>query len=188
MQVKHIWLQQSNISILVNRLLIFRKLNWFHYLPSQLKSSNLCHILTAYCGKIRVPSKRLERQPGGNKINNKLPSIKPFFRKFWRWTHTHTHTAIQTDSLMFVPCILEVVEMINDMHWLYHSFILYILTPTCFGSSLPSSGSFLDPSELPELQMEWVVYMKYTTEKESACVTQKDLRSSLIMADYYRNM
>jgi hypothetical protein len=36
--------------------------------------------------------------------------------------------------------------------------LFYILAPTCFGSSLPSSGSFLDPSELPEIQIEWVVY------------------------------
>jgi hypothetical protein len=33
-----------------------------------------------------------------------------------------------------------------------------ILASTCFGSSLPSSGSFLDPSELLEIQIEWVVY------------------------------
>jgi hypothetical protein len=33
-----------------------------------------------------------------------------------------------------------------------------MLAPTCFGSKLPSSGSFLDRSELLELQMEWVVY------------------------------
>jgi hypothetical protein len=36
--------------------------------------------------------------------------------------------------------------------------LFYILAPTCFGSSLPSSGSFLDPSELPEIQIDWVVY------------------------------
>jgi hypothetical protein len=35
----------------------------------------------------------------------------------------------------------------------------YILAPTCFGSSLPSSGSFLDPSELLEIQIEWVHIM-----------------------------
>jgi hypothetical protein len=29
-----------------------------------------------------------------------------------------------------------------------------ILVPTCFDSSLPSSGSFLDPSELLEIQIE----------------------------------
>jgi putative effector of murein hydrolase LrgA (UPF0299 family) len=28
-------------------------------------------------------------------------------------------------SLMFVPCVLEVVEMTNNMHWLYQPFILY---------------------------------------------------------------
>jgi hypothetical protein len=32
------------------------------------------------------------------------------------------------------------------------------LAPTCFSSSLPSSGRFLDPPELLEIQIEWVVY------------------------------
>jgi hypothetical protein len=36
--------------------------------------------------------------------------------------------------------------------------LFYILAPTCFGSSLPSSGSLLDPSELLEMQIEWMVY------------------------------
>jgi hypothetical protein len=36
--------------------------------------------------------------------------------------------------------------------------LFYILAPIGFGSGLPSSGSYLDPSELPELQIEWVVY------------------------------
>jgi hypothetical protein len=36
--------------------------------------------------------------------------------------------------------------------------LFYILAPTCFGSSLRSSGSLLDPSELLEIQIEWVVY------------------------------
>jgi hypothetical protein len=30
--------------------------------------------------------------------------------------------------------------------------------PTCFGSSLPSSVSLLDPPELLEIQIRWVVY------------------------------
>jgi hypothetical protein len=34
--------------------------------------------------------------------------------------------------------------------------LFYVLAPTCFGSSLPSSGSFLDTSELLEIQIEWV--------------------------------
>jgi hypothetical protein len=42
-------------------------------------------------------------------------------------------------------------------------FYLYVLAPTYFGSSLPSSGSILDPSELAEIQIEWLVYIKYVT-------------------------
>jgi hypothetical protein len=37
-----------------------------------------------------------------------------------------------------------VVEMTKNMHYCTTSF--RPLAPTCFGSSLPSSGSFLDPS------------------------------------------
>jgi hypothetical protein len=36
--------------------------------------------------------------------------------------------------------------------------LFYILAPTCFGSSVTSLESFLDPSELLETQIEWVVY------------------------------
>jgi hypothetical protein len=41
---------------------------------------------------------------------------------------------------------------------IYTIHLFYILAPTCFDSSLPSSGSFLDPSELFGIQIEWVVY------------------------------
>jgi hypothetical protein len=54
---------------------------------------------------------------------------------------------------MFVPSILDVVEM-NDCT----TPLFFILAPTCFGNSLLSPGSFLDPSELLEIQTEWVVY------------------------------
>jgi hypothetical protein len=36
--------------------------------------------------------------------------------------------------------------------------LFYTLAPTCSVSSLPSSGSFLDHSELLEIQIGWVVY------------------------------
>jgi hypothetical protein len=78
------------------------------------------------------------------------------------------------------------------------------LVPTCFDSSLPSSGSFLYPSELPEIQIEWVVYhiiRGYGAHRPRNHtlydippflfvfqVTQKDIRSSLMMAGYCRNM
>jgi hypothetical protein len=38
------------------------------------------------------------------------------------------------------------------------TLLFHMLAPTCFGSSLPSSGSFLDPSELLEIQIELVLY------------------------------
>jgi hypothetical protein len=52
--------------------------------------------------------------------------------------------------------MLGVVEIYTDCT----TPLFYILAPTYFGSSLPSSGSFLDPSELLEIQIEWVVYHK----------------------------
>jgi hypothetical protein len=96
--------------------------------------------------------------------------------------------------------------------------LFYILAPTCFGSSLPSSGSFLDPSALLEIQIKWVVYHTmcgYVAEAGKHNrrnhdnpahrprnhtlydippmrfvfqVTQKDLRSFLMMAGYCRDM
>jgi hypothetical protein len=36
--------------------------------------------------------------------------------------------------------------------------LFYALAPTCFSSSLPSPGRILDPSELLEIQIEWVEY------------------------------
>jgi hypothetical protein len=38
--------------------------------------------------------------------------------------------------------------------------LFYVLAPTCFGCSLSSSGSLLDPSKLLEIRIEWVVYHK----------------------------
>jgi hypothetical protein len=46
--------------------------------------------------------------------------------------------------------------------------LFYLLAPTCFGSSLSSSGSFLDPSELPEIHIEFVIYLKYITDKKKS--------------------
>jgi hypothetical protein len=48
----------------------------------------------------------------------------------------------------------------NDQQYalIFTTPLFYVLAPTCFGSSLPSSGNYLDPSELPEIQIEWAVY------------------------------
>jgi hypothetical protein len=44
----------------------------------------------------------------------------------------------------------------NNQHYtlICSTPLFYILAPTCFGTSLTSSGSFLDPSELLEIQIE----------------------------------
>jgi hypothetical protein len=61
-------------------------------------------------------------------------------------------------GLMFLPCIIR--RSRNNQHnaLICTTSLFYILAPTCFGSSLQSSGSFLDPSELLEIQIDWVVY------------------------------
>jgi hypothetical protein len=41
----------------------------------------------------------------------------------------------------------------------------YMLAPTCFGSSLPSSGSFWILLSYVKIQIDMVVYLKYITDK-----------------------
>jgi hypothetical protein len=66
---------------------------------------------------------------------------------------------------MFVPCIIR--RSSNNQHYALNCTtpLFYILAPTCFGSSLPSSGRVLDPSQVLELHIEEVVYLKRVTEK-----------------------
>jgi hypothetical protein len=45
-------------------------------------------------------------------------------------------------NLIIVPRIIDVVEITNTMHRFAPLLYSYMLAPTCFGSSLPSSGSF----------------------------------------------
>src|SRR5215510_2939430 len=59
---------------------------------------------------------------------------------------------------MFVPCIIRCSRNDQQYALICTTPLFYTLAPTCFGSSLPSSGSILDPSELLEIQIEWVVY------------------------------
>jgi hypothetical protein len=66
---------------------------------------------------------------------------------------------------MFVPCIITRSK--NNQHYalICTTTLFYILAPTCFGSRLPSSESFLDPSELLEIQIEWVVYHGHASQR-----------------------
>jgi hypothetical protein len=63
-----------------------------------------------------------------------------------------------SDCLMFIPCIIRCVRNDQQYALICNTPLFYVLAPTCYGSSPPSSGSFLYPSELPEIQIEWVVY------------------------------
>jgi hypothetical protein len=56
------------------------------------------------------------------------------------------------NCLMFVPCIAR-RSINNQLYALnYITSLFNIQNPTCFGSGLSSSGSFLDPCELLEMQ------------------------------------
>jgi hypothetical protein len=59
---------------------------------------------------------------------------------------------------MFAPYVIR--RSRNNQHYALICTVLlfYILAPTFFDSSLPSSGIFLDASELLETQIEWVLY------------------------------
>jgi hypothetical protein len=63
-----------------------------------------------------------------------------------------------TVRVMFVPCIIRRSRNNQRYVLICTTPLFYTLAPTCFGSSLPSSGSLLDPSELLKIQIEWVVY------------------------------
>jgi hypothetical protein len=63
-------------------------------------------------------------------------------------------TELFKHSLMFLPCIIR--RSRNNQHYALNCTtpLFNTLDPKCFGSSLPSSWSFLDPSELLEMQIE----------------------------------
>jgi hypothetical protein len=102
-------------------------------------------------------------------VNSVLRSISPVSSSHLR-PHIFLSTPllsslICTRILMFVPCIIRRSRNYQHYALICTTPLFYILAPTCFGNSLPSSRSFLDPSELLEIQIEWVVYLKYITDK-----------------------
>jgi hypothetical protein len=59
---------------------------------------------------------------------------------------------------MFVPCIIR--RSRNNQHnaQICTAALFYMLAPTCFGSSLPSSGSFWIHLRYVKIQIDMVVY------------------------------
>jgi hypothetical protein len=66
----------------------------------------------------------------------------------------------RANSIRTATTIVSLLCSRNDQQYalICTTPLFHILAATCFGSSLPSSGSFVDPSELLEIQIEWVVY------------------------------
>jgi hypothetical protein len=58
---------------------------------------------------------------------------------------------------MFIPCIVRRGRNDQQYALVCTTPLLYVLAPTCFGSSLPSLGNFLNPPHLLEIQIKWVV-------------------------------
>jgi hypothetical protein len=60
---------------------------------------------------------------------------------------------------------------INSQHYAlnYINSLLNVQVPTCFGSSLPSSESFLDPCELLEMQKKYVCDISYNVSLCGVC-------------------
>jgi hypothetical protein len=52
----------------------------------------------------------------------------------------------------------DVVEITNTMHKFAQLLYSYMLAPTCFGSSLPSSGGFWIHLSYVKIQIDMVVY------------------------------
>jgi hypothetical protein len=59
---------------------------------------------------------------------------------------------------MFILCIIRHIRKDQQYALICTTPLFYVLASTCFSSSLPSSGSLLDPPELLVIQIELVVY------------------------------
>jgi hypothetical protein len=80
---------------------------------------------------------------------------------YWTYSNPTVNSASMWTTLR-IEIIRQLLCFRNDQQYalICTTPLFYVLAPTCFGSSLPSSGSFLDPSELLEINIEWVVYHK----------------------------
>jgi hypothetical protein len=76
----------------------------------------------------------------------------------WCYVQKNTSPFPFFTSCPYFPNIIN--TSINSQHHapICTNSLFYILAPTCFSSSLPSSGSFLYPSELLQIQIEYVDY------------------------------
>jgi hypothetical protein len=100
------------------------------------------------------PPEQMRVQQRSNKRYRKLRNYK------WRIINFSLSSSQTALSLYYLKAGQIRFCIRNDQQYalICTTPLFYVLAATCFGSSLPSSGSFLDPSELLEMQIGWVVY------------------------------
>jgi hypothetical protein len=69
-----------------------------------------------------------------------------------------TENNLDIAYLMFVPCIIRRSRNNQLYTQICTAALFYILAPTCFGSSLPSSRSFWIRLSYVKMQIDMVVY------------------------------
>jgi hypothetical protein len=83
-----------------------------------------------------------------------------YLRNFWLWDGPYgKHMTLKHDW-----CIKSSACSRNNQHYapICTTPLFYILDPRYFGSSLPSSGNFLDLYKLLQIQIEWVVEPRHS--------------------------
>jgi hypothetical protein len=103
--------------------------------------SNFCHVLNVVCFL-----------PGDLPMSEvRMPNVSEHS------VHLHRHMKME-QSLMFVLCIIRHSRNNQYNTQICTTALLYILAPTCFGSSLPSSGGFWIRLSYVKIQIDMVVY------------------------------
>jgi hypothetical protein len=71
---------------------------------------------------------------------------------------TYIQFLIQSCAFVGECALLQVFEITNTIHTFAPLLYSYMLAPTCFGNSLPSSGSFWICLSYVKIQIDMVVY------------------------------
>jgi hypothetical protein len=110
-----------------------------HY--TAIKVQNILKVKTT-CFKVTVKTQLLQCFDG---------NFKTFVLEF-------KHNSLSIKILCSYRAILDVIEITNTMHKFAPLLYSYMLAPTCFGSSLPSSGIFWIRLRYVKIQIDMVVY------------------------------
>jgi hypothetical protein len=88
-------------------------------------------------------------------------------------------------SLMFIPCIISRIRKHQQYELICTTPLFYVLAPTCFGTRLgDTTDGITTMRHAGHVTTHYTIYKTFDLFQ----VTRKDLRSSLMMAGYCRNM